>query len=346
MDRVCFFRVRLHISRGNTVLKGLFGISIAAGSSIIADTAILVATPERDRIRGFDEGALIAVTVSAGLGAFFSCALLTSASSASGSVSVMKILFPSVDSWTWRHQLHVTVCLLCLAASHFIVQHEIDRNVFTSSLTRRGSYLRRLVENSPSYLFAVLLLSFAMAALSTLLTLNQSLMLRGGNFTSQARAPTLSTFFLITALLYLISKLYLISNTQVFDFFAALGFAARDRNCRYLWKSHMLFWSIAGFVAGACIGGNAYSPPPLTLLPLLRFKHRIQQVRRHARHLLRRRPNHDAGTAVALRRPSYCSAAAACPCACSEGFEGTVDCRARRRSFRLGCIARSYPRPR
>jgi hypothetical protein len=184
------------------VLKGLFGISIAAGSSIISDTAILVATPEKDRIRGFDEGALIAVTVFAGLGAFFSCVLLTPARSASGaSVSVMKMLFPSVDSWTWRHQLHVTVCLVCLAVSHTIAQHEIDRNVFTSTLTRRGSYLRRLVETRPAYLFSVLLLSFAMAAMSTLLTLNKSLMLRGGNFTSQARV----TSQLRTTFLYLIS---------------------------------------------------------------------------------------------------------------------------------------------
>ena len=54
-------------------------------------------------------------------------------------------------------------------------------------------------------------------------------MLRGGNFTS-----------------------------QVFDFFAGLGFAARARDLRYVWKSHMLFWCIAGFVAGACIGANAF----------------------------------------------------------------------------------------
>jgi hypothetical protein len=79
------------------------------------------------------------------------------------------------------------------------------------------------------YLFAVLLLSFTMSALSTLLTLNEALMLRGGNFTS-----------------------------QIFDFFACFGFAARARDARYLWKSHLLFWSISGFSCGACIGANAF----------------------------------------------------------------------------------------
>jgi hypothetical protein len=208
----------------SVVLKGLFGISIASGSSIITDIAIIIATPERDQIRGFNEGALIAVTIFAGLGSFFSGLVLSSKGTSGGKASFIKMLYPSVDSWTLRHQFHVTVCMACLAAAHAIVASEVDPAQYKSL-----RYKSKLVQNSGAYLFAVLLLAFTMSALSTLLTLNQQLMLRGGNFTS-----------------------------QVFDCFAGLGFAARSRDCRYLWKAHMLFWSFAGFTAGSCIGANAY----------------------------------------------------------------------------------------
>ncbi len=133
------------------VLKGLFGISIAAGSSVISDTAILIATPAKDQIRGFNEGALFAVCICAGLGSFFSCALLTARSG--GRVAVIKMLFPTVDSWTLRHQLHVTVCICCLFASHAIADHELDRLKFASDVPVRvrSAYLRTLVGDSPSY---------------------------------------------------------------------------------------------------------------------------------------------------------------------------------------------------
>jgi hypothetical protein len=204
-------------------LKGLFGLSIATGSSIISDTAILIATKE-DRSVGFGEFALFAIVIFSGLGSFFTGALLFSR--AGGQAAFMSILFPSVDSWTLRHQLHVSVCICCLVIAHAIVEKEIDPSLFNSD--RRNSYLRTLVTGSSPYLFSVLLLSFTMSAVSALLTLNSALNMRGGNFTS-----------------------------QVFDFFAGLGFAARARDCRYLWKSHMLFWSVVGFAAGCCIGANA-----------------------------------------------------------------------------------------
>jgi hypothetical protein len=196
-------------------LKGIFGISIAAGSSLITDSAILISTPEDDLVRGFSETALLAVTVFSGLGAFFSGVVL-STSSPRG-VSFIKLLFPSAGSWTLRHQLHVTVCIACLAVSHAIVTSEAVADCY------------RLVQTNPAVLFSVLLLSFSMCAMSSLLTLNEALMLRGGNFTS-----------------------------QVFDLFAGFGFAAKSRDSRYLWKTNMLFWTIAGFVSGCCIGANSY----------------------------------------------------------------------------------------
>ena len=208
----------------SVVLKGLFGISIASGSSIITEIAILTATPAKDQIRGFNEGALIAVTISAGIGSFFSGLVLSSKGASGGKAAFVKMLFPSVDSWTLRHQLHVTVCICCLAISHAIVASEVDVSQYKSS-----KYKSNLVSSSTAYLLAVLLLSFTMSALSTLLTLNQQLMLRGGNFTS-----------------------------QVFDCFAGIGFSVRARDCRYLWKSHMMLWCLAGFTAGACVGSSAY----------------------------------------------------------------------------------------
>lgn len=175
------------------VLKGLFGISIAAGSSIISDVAIAIAS-RQDQYRGFNQGALLAVTFSAGLGSFVTALILSSRSG--GKVVMLKLLFPSVSSWTWRHQAHVTMCLCCLAAAHIIIANKIDQS--NPQNYKNAQYLSRLVQDDALYLLSALLLSFTMCALSTLVTLNESLALRGGNFTS-----------------------------QVFDFFAGLGFALR-----------------------------------------------------------------------------------------------------------------------
>ena len=236
-------------------LKGLFGISIASGSSVISDIAILMASKE-DRFVGFNEIALLAITLFSGLGSFFTGALLFS--TAGGKSAFISILFPSSKSWTWQHQLHVSVCMCCLAISHALVEKEIDPKLFDSDL--RKSYLADLVTNSTAYVFSVFFLSFSMSAVSALLTLNSALNMRGGNFTS-----------------------------QVFDSFAGLGFAARARDCRYLWKSHMLFWSVAGFTAGCCIGANAieqtfktYSVtvPIIMLAPLWFFGAKLLIARR------------------------------------------------------------------
>ena len=271
----------------SVVLKGLFGISIASGSSIITDIAIIIATPEVDQIRGFNEGALVAVTIFAGLGSFFSGLVLSSKGTSGGKATFIKMLYPCVDSWTLRHQLHVTVCMVCLAAAHAIVASEVDPSQYKS-----GRYRNKLIQNSGAYLFAVLLLSFTMSALSTLLTLNTQLMLRGGNFTS-----------------------------QVFDCFAGIGFAARSRDCRYLWKSHMLFWSLAGFTAGACIGANAYEAtftinsvavPIIMVTPLWLAGVVFLVVRRRRssaaaavglnEHLIQQQPAASGGTEVAAKQ--------------------------------------------
>ena len=73
-----------------------------------------------------------------------------------------------------------------------------------------------------SFLLRLLLL------LSFLLTLDQSLLLRAANHTA-----------------------------TVYDIFWALGFALRARDCRYLWKAQMLFWTLGGYVTGVVIGANA-----------------------------------------------------------------------------------------
>jgi hypothetical protein len=190
-------------------LKRLFGISIAAASSIISDTGILLATAEKEQVRGLNEATLIVVTILAGLGSFFSCAILTK--QGNGSVALLKMRFPSLERCTLRHQLHATACISCLVASHLIADNEIHGSMFVSHRRRRNTHLTTVVANQPAYLFSLLLFSFTMAAVSTLLTLHTHLMLRGGNFTS-----------------------------QVFDFFAGLGFAARAKDCRYLWKCHVL----------------------------------------------------------------------------------------------------------
>jgi hypothetical protein len=167
----------------------------------------------------FREGELLALIFCFGLGSFIS-GLVLAARSDDGSLSFMKLEFPSYASWHWRHQVLITICMACLSLAHAIVQSESDKI---------PSYVSGALPKSGTFVFSVLLLSFTSSILSTMLTLHHHLLLRAANHTS-----------------------------TLYDIFWGLGFALRARSCRYLWKAQLLFCTCTGFVAGVCIGANAY----------------------------------------------------------------------------------------
>jgi hypothetical protein len=202
-------------------LIGIYRLSVSSISAISSRMSILTVTPVSDYAGTafFREGELLALIFCFGLGSFIS-GLVLAARSDDGSMSFMKLDFPSYASWHWRHQLLVTICIACLSLAHAIVQSEADKI---------PSYVSGALPKSGAFVFSVLLLSFTSSILSTMLTLHHHLLLRAANHTS-----------------------------TLYDIFWGLGFALRARTCRYLWKAQLLFWTAAGFVAGACIGANAY----------------------------------------------------------------------------------------
>ena len=202
-------------------LKGVFRLSVSSISAITSRVSILTVTPESSYSGAsfFSQAELFALVFCFGLGSFVSGLILTARSS-DASLSLITMDFPSPASWHWRHQLLITICICCLAVSHAIVESESDKI---------PSYLSGALPKSAASVFSVLLLSFSSSILSTFLTLHDLLLLRAANHTS-----------------------------TLFDIFWSAGFALRARDCRYLWKSHLLFWTFAGFVAGACIGANSF----------------------------------------------------------------------------------------
>jgi uncharacterized membrane protein (Fun14 family) len=161
-------------------------------------------------------GGTFGVIAGYALGAFTSGIVLTAPAS-DGTMSLIKISFPSVIQWNWRHQLLVTLCLCCLTLSHSLVQD------VTSSTAIMPSPL------CTSCVTSLMLLSYTAAILSTFVTLNSALSVRGSNHT----------------------------NT-IIDIFQKLGFALRARDCRYLWQARLLFWAFSGYIAGVCIGSHAF----------------------------------------------------------------------------------------
>jgi hypothetical protein len=202
-------------------LIGIYQLSVNSISAISSRMSILTVTPVSSYAGTafFREGELLALIFCVGLGSFIS-GLVLAARSHDGSMSFMKLEFPSYASWHWRHQLLITICIACMSLAHAMVQSESDKI---------PSYVSGASPKSGAFVFSVLLLSFTSSILTTMLILHHHLKLHAANHTS-----------------------------TLYDIFWGLGFALRARSCRYLWKAQLLFWSAAGFVAGACIGANAY----------------------------------------------------------------------------------------
>ncbi len=221
-------------------LKGVFRLSVSSISAITSRFSILTVNPVSSYSGAsfFSPAELFALVFCFGLGSFVSGLILTARSS-DGSLSLITMDFPSPASWHWRHQLLITICICCLAVSHAIVDSESDKI---------PSYLSGALPKSAASVFSVLLLSFTSSTLSTFLTLHDLLLLRAANHTS-----------------------------TLFDIFWSAGFALRAWDCRYMWKAHLMFWTFAGFVAGACIGANSFETtlqfasiivPTVMLVPL------------------------------------------------------------------------------
>jgi len=149
----------------SVALKGIFKVSVNTVTGITSRISILTVTPAADVLgaNDFNAGQLLAVIVCLGLGTFFAGVMLTSRA-IDGSMSLIKIDYPTVASWRWRHQLLVTVSVCCLAVSNAIVQSE------AASIP---AYVSGLLTKSPAFVLSVLLLAFACSMLSTLLTLHE-----------------------------------------------------------------------------------------------------------------------------------------------------------------------------
>ena len=149
----------------SVALKGICKISVNSLSAITSRMGILTVTPASDYLGAsdFNPGQLFGIVIFFGLGAFVSGLVLT-AQTVDGTKALMKLDYPTITSWTWSHQLLITICIISLAVSDSIVINEAS-NV--------PAYLSGQLPKSASFVFAVLLLSFTSSIMSTFLTLHQ-----------------------------------------------------------------------------------------------------------------------------------------------------------------------------
>ena len=107
----------------SVALKGVFKVSVNSASSTTSRVGILTVTPAADYLGAahFDAGQLLAVVLCFGLGGFFAGIMLT-CRAVDGAVTLIKMDYPTVTSWRWRHQLLITVGICSLAVSSAIVQ--------------------------------------------------------------------------------------------------------------------------------------------------------------------------------------------------------------------------------
>jgi uncharacterized membrane protein YoaK (UPF0700 family) len=84
-------------------------------------------------------------------------------------------------------------------------------------------------KKSPSIITGIMLTAYAAAILNGFLSLNKLMLLRASHHTG-----------------------------TIHDLFYLLGFSARARNCRFMWKVKLLSCSYTSFIAGCCIGASVF----------------------------------------------------------------------------------------
>jgi hypothetical protein len=96
----------------SVALKGIFKVSLNSVTAATSRISILTVTPAADVLgaNDFNAGQLLAVVVCISLGTFFASVVLTSRA-IDGSMALIKIDYPTVASWRWRHQLLITVSI-------------------------------------------------------------------------------------------------------------------------------------------------------------------------------------------------------------------------------------------
>ena len=202
----------------NAVSISIYTTFLTHLTGVTTRMSIGVVDPGQAARIGFSSADILGIVISYGVAAFLTGLLLTNGT-ADGKWSYIKLDYPNVAGWKWQHQLLTSLCIVALAVAGAIVHGEAGN---IPKYQARGA-------KSPAFLTAIMLSTFAASILNGFLTLSQIMLLRASHLTG-----------------------------TMTDMFYGLGFAVRSRNCRFMWKVHLLFWTFAAFVAGAVIGANAY----------------------------------------------------------------------------------------
>jgi uncharacterized membrane protein YoaK (UPF0700 family) len=205
-------------------LHGIFEQTVTHVTGLSARVGIDLVHPRPAGSPGYSADEICAMLIVFGLSCFV-CGFTLTVPGADGVLQHLKMDYPKPLSWTWRHQLILSLCFFYLIISHIIVVNSTHGNKhYIDSIA--------ISEGSANLIFfeACLLSTAAAAALNCFLSQGVLVPLRASHVTGTAH-----------------------------DIFLGLGFSLRSKSLSIMWRVCLLSSTYVGFLVGGVIGSAVYN---------------------------------------------------------------------------------------
>jgi uncharacterized membrane protein YoaK (UPF0700 family) len=207
-------------------LHGIFEQTVTHVTGLSARIGIDIAhpNPSGSKITGYSADEIAAMLLAFGLSCFV-CGFTLTTVAGDGRLNHLKMDYPKPLSWSWKHQLILSLSCMYLLAAHVIVvnsTHGDKHYVDTIAISEASENL--------IFFEACLLCTAAAASLNCFLSQGNLVALRASHVTGTAH-----------------------------DIFLGIGFSLRSRSLRVMWRVRLLSATYIGFVVGGFIGSAAFN---------------------------------------------------------------------------------------
>jgi uncharacterized membrane protein YoaK (UPF0700 family) len=205
-------------------LHGIFEQTVTHVTGLSARIGIDMAYPRPTGSAGYSADEIAAMLLAFGLSCFV-CGFTLTTVAGDGRLNHLKMDYPKPLSWSWRHQLLLSLCCMYLLVAHIIVvnsTHGDKHYVDTIAISEASENL--------IFFEACLLCTAAAASLNCFLSQGNLVPLRASHVTGTAH-----------------------------DIFLGIGFSLRSRSLRVMWRVRLLSTTYIGFVVGGIIGSAAFN---------------------------------------------------------------------------------------
>jgi uncharacterized membrane protein YoaK (UPF0700 family) len=204
-------------------LHGIFEQTVTHVTGLSARVGIDLVHPRPIGSSGYSADEIGAMLCVFGLSCFV-CGFTLTTPGADGRLQHLKMDYPKPLSWSWRHQVILSLCFLYLVIAHMIVVNSThgDKHYIDTIAISEGSANLIFFE-------ACLLCTAAAAALNCFLSQGVLIPLRASHVTGTAH-----------------------------DIFLNLGFSLRSKSLSVMWRVRLLSTTYVGFLVGGVIGSAVF----------------------------------------------------------------------------------------